>query len=401
MKTTKILVITKMFPAKNFMQDCIFNKKLIDYMSNKYDDLQFNIIRPVIWIPKIPYIYDKLNSVKVIGHTSESVINSYRIDYIPILSYGSSFLSFQGESYYLSLIKKIEPIIKNYDIIHSHKIYPDGYASVKLGKKFNKPVLMHIHGSDVNIGLYDNKLKKHYKYVFDNCKALITVSNDLKKKIIDQYPQHSNKIHVAVNGVNLNEFIDNKKNINVSNQKQNSYKKIITFIGRVEDQKGINELLNACKDLKEKRNDFIIYLIGKYKDKDYKKYHEYVLKNNITDFVRFIGEVNHESVISWLKFSHFSVLPSYMEGTPMAVLESLASGTPVVATNIGGIPDLLNSYPDRGMLIDPNNIGQLTDAMDKMLDKNKDKESILKNVHDIDISRQSNIIYNLYKSISN
>ncbi len=117
----------------------------------------------------------------------------------------------------------------------------------------------------------------------------------------------------------------------VSYPKANSELKNIVFVGRVCKEKGINELLEAAKELK----NINFHIVGPDDDK---------LLENVNDENIFIhGAQDHQNVIDFLKASDALLLPSYTEGFPLVVMEAMACGLPIIATDVGSISDMIGN----------------------------------------------------------
>jgi len=132
-----------------------------------------------------------------------------------------------------------------------------------------------------------------------------------------------------------------------------------------ERAKNVRGLLRAAKQLSEKRQDWQLVLVGD--GINYKETRAYAKELQIPeDFLRWTGELTPREVSYEFDNADIFVLPSRYENAPVVISESLAKGVPVVATKVGGIPEMVNA--DCGVLIEPNNDSQLTEALETMLD---------------------------------
>jgi teichuronic acid biosynthesis glycosyltransferase TuaC len=148
--------------------------------------------------------------------------------------------------------------------------------------------------------------------------------------------------------------------------------KILLFVGRLEKEKGLEELGRAYRDLLEKSQEPIsLVLLGEGSFQESLARQVKDLKN-----VLFLGARPPREVASYLAASNLLVLPSWAEGTPNVVLEALASGRPVVATHVGGIPDVVR--PDRtGLLVAPKDASALAITLHTALHRSWSEEEIV------------------------
>jgi glycosyltransferase involved in cell wall biosynthesis len=158
------------------------------------------------------------------------------------------------------------------------------------------------------------------------------------------------KTSLMLNAVDTQRFsFDKRIRDETRNKLGLSEKDFVIFnAGRIEKQKGLQRLLECIPLLKKKDLQFHIFIAG---DGSYKtKLTEIVKNHNYDHLVTFLGRVDHELLPKYYNMADVFVLPSEKEGVPMAILESIACGTPVVANRVGGIPEFLNDGIN-GMLL--------------------------------------------------
>lgn len=136
----------------------------------------------------------------------------------------------------------------------------------------------------------------------------------------------------------------------------------LLFVGRLSPEKGIREILETMNELKE--YDIKLLFIGKGRmEKDIK---EYVIKNHLCETIEMAGAKPWgEELFSYIEIADCLLLPSYNEGLAMVTLEAMAKGTPVIASNVGGIPDVVHQ-DENGILIEPHRGDQLKEAILKI-----------------------------------
>jgi glycosyltransferase involved in cell wall biosynthesis len=174
------------------------------------------------------------------------------------------------------------------------------------------------------------------------------------------------------------------------------HKPVITFIGRFYAVKGFNLFIEALLNLKSQGYDFIPYLVGRgHKEEIHallkKHFKEFIIK----DFVpyRQINKIYNQSDIV--------VVPSLYENFPGVILEAMSSGKIVIASNVGGIPEIIENE-DNGFLFEKNDILDLSNQIKKVLDETVNKKNIQFNARNticerFDWSNQADIINNIYR----
>ncbi|MDP5132082.1 MAG: glycosyltransferase, partial [Paraglaciecola sp.] len=181
-------------------------------------------------------------------------------------------------------------------------------------------------GSDVNVHQHFPKRRSMLAKAFKVADAVITVSKDLEEKVRAICP--SANVKTVYNGVNFDRF---------SLSKVPAEPKSLIFIGNLIKTKGIFELLQAVKLLNDP--DITLNIVGG--GPELNALHDRATALGITNQLTFHGRLAHEKVSELLHQCKLLVLPSYSEGVPNVIMESLACGIPVVATCVGGIPEVI------------------------------------------------------------
>jgi glycosyltransferase involved in cell wall biosynthesis len=133
-------------------------------------------------------------------------------------------------------------------------------------------------------------------------------------------------------------------------------------------RKGLRELVEAAASLHTQRPNLRVYLIGEGPDRPLIE--SAIQTNNAAAFIKALPACAFDEVADWMAAADLITLPSYMEGCPNVILEALACGRPAVATNVGGIPEILNG--ESGELVPPRDPAALAHALASVLDRNWD-----------------------------
>ena len=203
---------------------------------------------------------------------------------------------------------------------------------------------------------------------------------------------------LLMNAIDMSKFKPNDLMRNKNRNRLGIEKKryAILFVGRLEKPKGPGYLLECIPFLNSQGFNFHIFLAG---DGTYKDYLEnYVMRNRFETQVTFLGQISHVELPLYYNMADVLVLPSEMEGIPMVILEALACGTPVVASNVGGIPDVVIDHTN-GIILDDLNPKRLASAIIDVFCLNITRKQISQSIAELSASRfvssLHDIIYNL------
>jgi len=147
---------------------------------------------------------------------------------------------------------------------------------------------------------------------------------------------------------------------------------LVLFVGRLDPAKGIEELLEAFASLASRRPNLRLAFVGDGPGGEHLRSKSRHLA--LGDRIILNGPCSSEGVADWLSAANVLALPSYNEGYPNVVIEALSCGRPVIATNVGGILELVND--ESGILIAPRDSRRLADAIEKAMDRRWDEHSI-------------------------
>ena len=184
-----------------------------------------------------------------------------------------------------------------------------------------------------------------------------------------------NKSTLLRNAIDINQYKPNDTLRQMARQKYGIVKGqiVLLFVGRIAKTKGVLHLIKCIPKLNSKNIKFHIFFAG---DGSYLSFvKNYVNENKINDNVTFLGSVDHDKLPSYYNMADVMVLPSDMEGIPMVILESLACGTPVVASRVGGIPELI-THGRNGFLVDDISPENLTKMIIKVLELKRERKDI-------------------------
>ena len=250
-------------------------------------------------------------------------------------------------------------IREGYDfrLIDAHYFYPDGVAAAMLGKLFQKPVVITARGTDINL------ISKYTLPRFMICWAarqaagIVTVCQALKNKLV-KLGIEAAKITVLRNGVDLQLFspIDRDQ----VRHRLGITKATLLSVGNLIPIKGHDLAIRALVDLPATH----LFIVGQGEA-------EGVLKSlasslGLSDRVRFVGSLSHEELRQYYAAADILILASSREGWANVLLESMACGTPVIATNVGGSPEIINA-PEAGVLVEERSTPALSHAIKKLL----------------------------------
>ena len=262
-------------------------------------------------------------------------------------------------------IKKIDP-----DIVHCQATQI-GFPALLYKIFFKTPYIVWGRGSDIYFNWKFSQLMN--KLVLDSADEVIALTEDMKKKTQEFYKKD---IFVIPNGVNLENLIGLSKETARGRLKIGINEKIIIFVGRLSIEKGAMYLIKAMGIIKEKNPELRLLLVG-YGSEE-KKLMKLVKDMGLRHNVDFIGMKKNKEVFEYMAASDVFVLPSLYEGFPNALLEAMASGLPIVASKVRGIPEIIEES-ENGFLVEPKDSNGIAEKILYLFDNSELKKRICLN----------------------
>lgn len=248
----------------------------------------------------------------------------------------------------------VEPI----DAIDAHYFYPDGIAAAMMGRRLGRPVVITARGTDINLIARLPGPQDAIRQAAQSAAAIIAVSNALKEQIINLgiTPE---KVHVLRNGVDLDLFRPSGRH-DARTALGLDARPWLATVGNLVPEKGHTLILDALRFLPEAG----LVVVGSGVEENALR--AQARGQGFTERVRFLGEVPQVRLPQIYAAADALLLASLREGWPNVLLESMACGTPVVATRVGAVTDIVIS-PAAGRIVDERSASALAAAVTALL----------------------------------
>lgn len=248
-------------------------------------------------------------------------------------------------------------------VTHAHYVFPSGIFSLFLKKLFRIPYIVTAHGGDIERMAKKNTLIRNWtELILQESEHVIAVGPVLAQQIEKDFQIPKEKITICSMGVNRDVFKQGNKELARTQLGLEQDAFTYLFVGNVIKQKGIEELLLAFEQVQAKANQKVkLVIIGSRRDTDFIA----SLQPFIDQDVQFVDPQKQAELVKWFQASDVFVLPSHLEGFGLVALEAIASGTPVIASQVGGLVSLLGD--GAGHLVKPQDASSLATEMLKAL----------------------------------
>jgi len=288
----------------------------------------------------------------------KNIKNNFTEFYVPHITWSSLFRKGNYDAFISKALRTVDDIIVKkgrIDIIHAHVAFPAGYIACKILQKTGIPFIITEHSGPFPFNEYKTKtgLRKIISEPLNKANKIFAVSNWLAQSI-KAYTGKS--LIVIPNSVNTDLFKPPQV------QTHNTHPRIFV-LSHINEAKGIGELLTALQVIDRKNIDFSVRIGGS--GKDLKHYQKQAGLLGLNRSIEWLGFLNREEALAEYQNCDFGVMPSRLESLSMVILETMACGKPIVATDCGGPRDLVTAAT--GILTKPNDYLSLADGIEQMI----------------------------------
>ncbi|UFS72829.1 glycosyltransferase family 4 protein [Geomonas sp. RF6] len=284
-----------------------------------------------------------------------------------------------GMMYFRSIVGFIRKLHREnpFDIIDVHWAYPDGYAGVALANLLGVPVSVSLRGSDIHTYTKKAAIRKLIVHTLQQADLIIPVAQSMVS-LVENLGVSPERVLVVPNGVNGSIFTPMDRAEARAKVGLRTGSTVVLSVGRLEKPKRFDLLLRACTKLRQGiKADLQLVIVGDGSLGEELK--TLVIEHGMTENVLFVGEVENKDLAPWYCAADLFCLASDNEGCPNVLLEAAACGTPIVASNVGGVPELVSR--ENGLVVPENTIESwsrcILAAMDARWDPSKISSTVL------------------------
>jgi glycosyltransferase involved in cell wall biosynthesis len=252
-------------------------------------------------------------------------------------------------------------LTRQVDVVHLHVSERGSMLRVGclvwLATLFRQPVIMHTHGCEFH--LFFEQLPKWSRglvaLTFRRCAAVIALSDSWRQYYIEHCRLDPNRVVVLLNPVKVPATVP---------LRTRSHPVKFVFLGRIGQRKGAFDVIQAVASLPPAQQQRLeLWLAG---DGDLVQAQALIEQLQLESRIKLLGWIDPDTRDRLLSEADVFLLPSHNEGLPVAMLEAMAWGLPVIVSPVGGIPELV-THQHQGFLVEPGNVGAIAQAMQTLL----------------------------------
>lgn len=255
------------------------------------------------------------------------------------------------------------------DVVLAYWLYPDAYGAMRAARRAGVPLVAGARGSDLRVR--DAASRALTRPVVRHARRLLVVSEDLGRVAAQGYGADPARIRVLPNGCDASLFHPQPRAAARAALGIAPDARLVAYVGRLVPEKGLRELLDACARLSASEPSLQLALIG-----DGPMRGELAQRLDALPALRarLPGAQSPAEVARWMAAADLVTLPSWSEGHPNVLVEALACGRPVVATPVGGIPEVVDATT--GVLVPLRDADALAAGLQAVLARDWDEQAL-------------------------
>lgn len=340
----QMITVTNLFPNRLQVRHGIFVRERLKQFkkSTQINNIEHVVIAPVPWFPF--GLRRRLKLLKGVEYQSfdqelNAKVHHPRYLALPIVGNLTSPLTY---------FWAIRPILKQCRqqggcvLLDAHFGFPDSVAATLAAKSIGAPVLVTMRGSDINQMARELGINQWIRWLIKSADRVITVSQALHDAVV-HLGGSEKTTKVIRNGVDFKKFtiLQNREE---ARRKLEICGRTILSVGNLVPLKGHELIVEALSELQ----DYNLIIVGSGPEEESIKRRASIL--GVDDRVRIVPELPQNEIVRYYQSADVLVLASSREGLPNVILEALACGMPVVATNVGGVSEVIQSHT-QGVLV--------------------------------------------------
>jgi teichuronic acid biosynthesis glycosyltransferase TuaC len=366
----RILVLSLVYPNPKQPTFGIFVHERMRRVADRCD---LEVVAPVPWFPMNRLV----RGPRWTGLPAREERDGVPVHHPLVVSVPGYLKALDGLLYALSLAPFLARLRRRFpfDLIDAHFVYPDGVASILLARLFRCPVTITLRGTVVPISRFRLR-RAQILHALSRANRVFAVSQSLKD-FVGTLGADPGRIRVVPNGVDTEHFHPRDRQAARRALGIAPEQRVIVSVGALSPRKGHDKVLQVLPRIVARHPDVLYLVIGGPgpEGNTEPQLRALIAAGSLQAHARLVGPRPHRELPQWLAAADVFCLASSNEGRANAILEALACGVPVVATDVGGAREIVATGRD-GIVVAPGDLHRLAGALIAALDGSWDRDAI-------------------------
>jgi teichuronic acid biosynthesis glycosyltransferase TuaC len=362
----RVLVVTQIFPNAVEREYAPYNRQQFAALARA---CSVDVLATVPWFPGARAMRAWSRAGRLVDLSEREEIDGLEVRH-PRFFFIPKVPALLGPLYVASLAPVVLALAGCVDVLLGSYAYPDGFATVVLAAMLGVPAVVKLHGGDLDVSATAPAPRRLLQWALPRAAGVVAVSQKLVEKAVALGVPRE-RVHLVQNGVDRARFHPRDRAAARAALGLQQDRRLILYVGRIEKDKGVLDLIEAFAELRRAQPDVDLVLLGDGSAMGACR----AAVASQDGAVRLLGALGHDDVARWMAASDIVTLPSWHEGTPNVIIEALASGRRVVASDVGGIPALIH-HPALGEMVPPRKADALAAALGRAVREPYDADEV-------------------------
>lgn len=391
----RVLLFSTLFPSSTRPNHGVFVETRLREL-RKTGAVEAQVVAPVPWFPSTdPRHGDKARMAATPAFEARDGVPVWHPRYPLVPKFGMTAAPLGLALAALPTLRRLQAEGFDFDLIDAHYFYPDGVAAALLAKWLDKALVITARGSDITLISRHALPRRMMRWAAGRAGRLIGVSQDLVERMA-ALGMDRDRLQVVRNGVDVQRFhpIDRdeaRQRLGLSGQP------LLLSVGNLVSNKGHDKVIDALALLRKHHPGAALVVVGSGPEQAALERHAQAC--GLADAVRLVGPVPNTALYTWYSAADALVLASEREGWPNVLLEALASGTPVVATRVGGVPEILAGCPG-SQVVDAGDGASLAGALRPLIAQPPSRQSLRAHAERFGWQQTSEAQYRIFNQLA-
>ncbi len=363
----RVLVFSTLYPNQAQPNHGVFVENRLRHTLAQ-GGIEATVLAPVFWFPSGSPIFGRYATyARIPRRETRHGLEIYHPRYPVIPKIGARFTpEFLYRAAKRTLDEMARQGVPKFDLIDAHYFYPDGVAAARLAKELNIPLLITGRGTDLTLIPQLPSERAQIQWASRQASGMITVCEDLRQKLVE-LGEPASRVVTLRNGVDLKRFSPGDRDASRARLGLGGF--TLLSVGSLIPRKGHELIIAALTELP----DMTLMIAGSGPMRA--ELERTAQEKGVASRVRFLGEIAHDALTDAYRAADIFVLASSREGWANVLLEAMACGTPVVATNVNGTPEVITD-PKLGALVEERSASALARAIQSLRALAPDRQAV-------------------------
>jgi teichuronic acid biosynthesis glycosyltransferase TuaC len=358
----RVLLFSTLYPSSERPGHGIFVETRLRELLRQ-PGLQARVVAPVPWFPsRAPRFGERAAMARTPLQEQRHGLDVRHPRYLVIPKVGMHMAPWLLALGARQALQRVRAEGFDFDVIDAHYLYPDGVAAALLSRWFGRPFVVTARGSDVNLIAGHAGPRAMMRWALRQAAASIGVSQSLAARLLE-IGAPRDRLHVARNGVDT-ELFQPEPQLQARARLGLVGGPVLLSVGNLLEVKRHHLVIDALARLRQTHTDAQLVIVGAGPLRA--SLEAAAVSAGLGQAVRFAGAQSQQALRSWYSAADALVLASSREGWPNVLLEAMACGTRVVASRVGGVPEIVSS-PELGLAVDIHSGDDLAVAIRSLL----------------------------------